>query len=108
MKYIKLILLVLLLGSTISIANDSASIAEANIGTKIFRKKLRRICRSTGSRFAQSHTRKEWKAFYDTNNFRIEFHRLCPRKEFVLDNAWLKPLYEFTKLYAKDSHIFAE
>ena len=87
---------------------SEVTMLQANKGKKIFRKKLRGICKSTSERFAQIHTHDEWKNFNTTETFQIEFHNLCPKKEFELEEKWIKPLYAFTIFYTKNATLFVE
>lgn len=70
---------------------------------RIFRKKLQKRCGYNAAYFAQLHTQDEWEDFDTLNQFKKEFARLCPKGKSYLKDKWVKPLYIWSKEYAKDS-----
>ena len=104
-------LLVLCIPTLFLNASDLSTISEnisseAYIGQNLFKKKLKRKCGFTAARFAQTHTKKEWKTIKDEGNFRIEVYKICPDTAEVLRDEWIEPLYEFSKTFASDSGEF--
>ena len=70
---------------------------------KIFKKKLQKRCGYNAAYFAQLHTQDEWEEFQTKKEFKEEFGRLCPNGKKYLKEKWIKPLYLWSKEYAKDS-----
>jgi len=70
---------------------------------KIFKKKLQKKCGYNAAYFAQLHTQDEWEVFKTVDKFKKEFGVLCPKGEKLLKEKWIKPLYLWSKEYAKDS-----
>jgi len=77
--------------------------ADALVGQKIFKKKLRKYCGFTGVYFSKKHTQKEWKTFSTESKFLEETITLCPNLPIEKINPqWWKDLYDFSFTYAKD------
>ena len=70
---------------------------------KIFKKKLQKRCGYNAAYFAQLHTQDEWEEFQTKKGFKEEFGKLCPNGKKYLKEKWIKPLYIWSKEYAKDS-----
>ena len=70
---------------------------------KIFKRKLQKRCGYNAAYFAQLHTQDEWENFNTVEKFTEEFIKLCPNGEQYLKEKWVKPLYIWSKEYAKDS-----
>jgi len=75
-------------------------------GSQIFRKHLRKACRSTAMKFTQSHTQSEWKTFDTADKMLTEIVRLCPHKKIKLDKKTIDIMYKFNITYARDSENF--
>ena len=88
--------------------NGDTSMIKPEYGQKLFKKKLRRLCRRTAPNFAQMHTVAEWKSLKKSNTFRTEIYKICPKAIHHLKQEWVEPLYLFAVTYAKDSKKYAE
>ncbi len=76
------------------------------VGENIFKNKLRKICRCTGGKFAQTYTQNKWKRLKDKGFFRISLYKICPKSVSVVKDQWIEPLYAFAYAYASDSGSF--
>jgi len=80
--------------------------ADAKIGQKIFKKKLRKKCGFSGIRFTQAHTQAEWSEIYENKQFPAVTKTICPQLKLEkIKPAWWKHLYQFSVKYAKDGAI---
>ena len=73
-------------------------------GMKVFKKKLRRGCRSTGIKFSRVHTRKEWQDINNGNNLKKEAVYICPRLKIdkINQKDW-ENLFDFLVENSKDN-----
>ena len=77
-------------------------------GEKLFRKYLRKNCRTTAMNFAQKHTQKEWLKLKERNLFYVEIHKQCHKLKLTLSEGQENMLYSFFMMYAKDSGNYGE
>ncbi len=77
-------------------------------GEKLFRKYLRKNCRTTAINFAQKHTQKEWLKLKERNLFYVEIHKQCHKLKLTLSEGKENMLYSFFMMYAKDSGNYGE
>ena len=86
--------------------STQSTILKSEYGQKIFRKKLRRLCKRTAANFAQMHTPSEWKTLKDSNNFHTEIYKICPKSVHHIKEQWIEPLYAFSIRYAKNTNTY--
>ena len=103
-NYFKYLYFILCLCLTVLVAeNTQHIISKSEYGQKIFRKKLRHLCQRTASNFAQMHTASEWKTLKNSNSFRTEIYKICPKSMHHIKTQWVEPLYSFVIIYAKNT-----
>ncbi len=80
--------------------------ADAVMGQKIFKKKLRKKCGFSGVKFAKMHTQLEWETLWDEDEFQKETKIICPRLDLktIEAESW-EHLYDFMYKNAKDGAI---
>jgi hypothetical protein len=83
-------------------------VLKSEVGQKIFRKKLRRVCRFTAAHFSQMHTVGEWQYLKNSSQFRIEIYKTCPKSKHILKKQWIEPLFALAVIYAKDTGQYPE
>ena len=88
--------------------STQSSTSKSEYGQKIFKKKLRRLCKRTAANFAQIHTPLEWKTLKDSNSFRTEIYKICPKSIHHIREEWVDPLYAFSIVYAKDTKRYIQ
>jgi len=108
MKLTRYVLMVSLLLLPLFSEVTQTMVTKSQYGQKIFRKELRKVCKFTSARFAQTHTMREWEKLKITNQFRIEIHKLCPKSIYVFKEEWIDSLFAFAMVYAKDSGEYPE
>jgi len=108
MKLTKYLLLIFLLLLPLFSEVTQNMVVKSEYGQKIFRKKLRKICKFTAARFAQAHTRKEWGKLKNSNQFFAEIQNLCPKSAHILKEQWMEPLFALAVIYAKDTEEYPE
>ena len=88
--------------------NTQSIISKSDYGQKIFKKKLRRLCKRTAANFAQMHTVEEWKRLKKSNSFGREIHKICPKSIHHVKEQWIEPLFVFATIYAKDTKKYTQ
>ncbi len=90
-----------MVGTTIS-AN-----ADAEMGQKIYKKKLRKACKVSGVRFAQNHTQDEWQEINSAGKLPEEVKKICPSLDLEqIKGEWWPSLYDFFYEYGEgSSHV---
>jgi hypothetical protein len=83
-------------------------VSKSEIGQKIFRKKLRHVCRFSAAHFSQMHTVDEWQQLKNSNQFRIEIYKICPKSKHIVKKQWVEPLFALAVIYAKDTGQYLE
>jgi len=103
----KQLLIILVLGTFMTVTLPASHASDLRKGQKIFKKKFRKACRFSGVRFARTHTQDEWEEIWEDGRFPEEAKRICPRLKLrKIKSSWWKPVYEFSREYAKDgSHV---
>ena len=71
-------------------------------GANFYKQKLRTVCLFSGNVMAQKHTQHEWQVFFEAGRLSEEIQKLCPQSS-RLNEAELRPLYEFLYEFANDS-----
>lgn len=77
-------------------------------GEKLFRKYLRKSCRTTAINFAQNYTKQEWKTLKEKDLFTSEIYQRCPKVKVKLSKVQQDTLYAFCFMYAKGSGHYAK
>jgi len=97
-KIIKIALgaaILLSFGSTVASA-DSAK------GMKLYKKKLKGVCKVSGAVMAAKHSQDEWEEINEANNLESEIQTLCPGTGDIKDKL-LTHYYDFFYEFASDS-----
>lgn len=76
--------------------------ADAAKGQKIYLKKMKAPCGFNGTKFAHSHTQKEWDDIHKDGKMEEQIKKLCPNIQ-EWNKKWDNDLFEFTHKYASDS-----
>ena len=76
------------------------AIADVQKGQKLYIKKLKPICKMTGSDFAAKHSQDEWEEIYDAGEFNQEVKDICGA---TVEEKLLPHIYDFAYEYANDS-----
>ena len=80
--------------------------ANAEIGQKLYKKKLRKKCGFSGAKFGKYHTQQEWEDIHAKGKYKDEVKRICPRLDIdTIKEQWWEDIYEFSKMYASDGVI---
>lgn len=102
---------VLVIGSALTAGENSVQISDSAMtpGMKVYKKKMRKGCRSTGLRFTKSHTQSEWKAIYAQGKLPQEAKSLCPKLDTsrLTSSDWDK-IYTFVNNHSSDNLILPE
>ncbi len=96
-------LLKLVLAGAIALAMSS-TVASADVtkGQKLFSKKLKKKCGTSGAKMAQKHTQDEWEAIQEAGTLDAEIKTICPDVKKV-KAKYLPHFYDFFYEYASDS-----
>lgn len=81
---------------------STSAFADAAKGQKIYLKKMKAPCGFNGSKFAQSHTQKEWEDIYENGKLEEQINKLCPNIQ-KWNKKWDNDLFDFAHKYASDS-----
>jgi len=108
--HIKLILLTLLFTSLSAEQIQETKLSHTlTPAMKIFKKKMRKGCRSTAIKFSRSHTRHQWQIIQKNDLLRREAKVLCPHLDTsLLSNKDWNKIYSFVIENAKDNPIILE
>jgi hypothetical protein len=105
----KLMAAVLVLGFSALYAGDNKT---ANNGTdlqtmqQMFQKKMKRKCRMSSARLAQSHTVEEWKKIKADGRMDEEIYRICPRfPREILTNAQYEAIKGYIIQYGRGTKL---
>ena len=111
MKKLLFTCLCLLMGSTLmaqekAVSNSADYMTE---GMKVFKKKMRKGCRSTGLHFTKAHTKTEWSAIYEQGMLPNEAKTLCPQLDTsrLTKSEWDK-IYIFVNEHSSDNTVIPE
>ena len=74
--------------------------ADVQKGKKLYIKKLKPICKISGSDFAAKHSQDEWEEIYDAGEFNKEIKNICGA---TIEEKFLPHIYDFAYEYANDS-----
>lgn len=83
----------------LTLASVTAS-ADVQKGQKLYIKKLKSVCKMTGSDFAAKHSQDEWETLYEAGKFNAEINAICGTE---LEEKLLPHVYDFAYEYANDS-----
>lgn len=104
---VKLTLIITMMAST-AVAQENRHIdkSEMTPGMKIFKKKMRKGCRSTAIRFSRSHTQKQWKTFKHSGKFPDAAKALCPSLDTsaLTEKDW-NNIFEFVNDHSSDNPV---
>ena len=104
---IKLALVLAMITST-AVAKDNRHINnnEMTVGMKVFKKKMRKGCRSTAIRFSRSHTQHQWKIIKKNGLLPREAKVLCPHLDtsILTNNDW-NNVYTFLNDHSSDNPV---
>jgi len=108
MKYTLLkLILIIAVTSSLSLATEQRhTITQMTPGMKIFKKKMRKGCRSTAIKFSRAHTQHQWSIIKDNGLLRREAKALCPHLDtsILSDKEW-KNIYSFVSDHSKDNPV---
>jgi len=91
------------LGAAILLSlGTTAANADAAKGMKLYKKKLKSICKVSGGVMAAKHSQDEWEEINDAGNLESEIQTLCPGAGDIKDKL-LPYYYDFFYEYASDS-----
>ena len=83
---------------------NTAVMADANKGQKLYAKKLKKACGMNGAKMAAKHSQDEWQSIKDSGKLKDEIKKLCPKvKDKALKDKYLKHYFDFFYKYANDS-----
>jgi len=81
-------------------------VANAEMGQKIYKKKLRRKCGFSGARFGRFHTQQEWEDLYEKGKYKDEVKRICPKLDLKkIKSQWWEDIYDFSSKYSSDGVV---
>jgi len=82
------------------------SVADVKKGQKVYKKKLHKKCKFSGSIFARKHTQDEWEIINEKGLFKTETKKICSQLELdkLNDEQW-NHLYDFTYQFAIGGEI---
>jgi len=95
----------LLVASIITLAVGT-TVASADVakGQKLFTKKLKSACGSSGAVVAGKHTVSEWEEINEGGKIADEIRTICPQvKDKALKEKYLEHYFDFFKEYGSDS-----
>ena len=96
-----------MIASTIT-AQDNRHINkdEMTTGMKVFKKKMRKGCRSTAIKFSRSHTQHQWKVIKENGMLPRAAKVLCPKLDTSLltQNDW-NDVYSFLNDHSSDNPV---
>jgi len=76
--------------------------ADADKGMKLYKKKLKSVCKVSGAVMAAKHSQDEWSEINDAGKLKEEIITLCPGVKDV-KGKYLPHLYDFFYNFASDS-----
>ncbi len=80
--------------------------ANAQMGQKLYKKKLRKKCGFSGVRFGRFHTQQEWEELHEKGKYKDEVKRICPKLKLdTIKEQWWEDIYDFSKRHASDGVI---
>lgn len=84
---------------------STTAMADADKGQKLFVKKLKKACGSTGAKMAGSHTQDEWEEINEDEALADEIKKICPRVDPAkgLKDKYIPHYYDFFYEFANDS-----
>ena len=104
---IKLTLVMAMIASTAA-AQDNRHISKNKMtpGMKVFKKKMRKGCRSTAIKFSRSHTQNQWKTIKEKGMLPRAAKVLCPKLDTSLltQNDW-NNVYSFLNDHSSDNPV---
>ena len=71
-------------------------------GQKLYLKKLKKACGTSGAKIAGKHTQAEWEAFKEKGTIEDEIKVICPNVKDVKDK-YIPDLFDFFHEYGSDS-----
>ncbi len=82
--------------------------ADVTKGQKLYTKKLKSLCNTSGAKFAASHTQMEWETAKEEGTLTQTFTEACPGGEEMFKGDKFKKkfeshIYDFVYEYASDS-----
>lgn len=102
-----ILLLIVAVTTSMTVAQENRHTSiQMTPGMKIFKKKMRKGCRSTAIKFSRAHTQHQWQIIKDNGLLRREAKALCPRLDTSLlsDRDW-NNVYTFVNNHAKDNPV---
>ena len=108
MKYLLIkLILILAITTSMTVAKENRhSKTTMTPGMKVFKKKMRKGCRSTAIRFSRLHTQDQWKIITKNGMLRHEAKALCPHLDTSLlsDGDW-NNIYTFVTNHSSDNPV---
>ena len=103
---IRFILIITVTASMTMAENNKHINNNMTAGMKVFKKKMRKGCRSTAIRFSRSHTQHQWEIITKNGMLRREAKALCPHLNTSLlsDNDW-NNIYGFITDHSSDNPV---
>ena len=100
-------ILILAVTTSMTIAQENRhTVTQMTPGMKVFKKKMRKGCRSTAIKFSRAHTQHQWSIIKENGLLRREAKALCPHLDtsILSDKDWDK-VFTFVSEHSKDNPV---